>query len=233
MRTALEIAFILSAYVVFDASLLFLGVPAAVRRLVALALAALITAIYLRSKKSKPKQFFDAWGIKKSPALSLAVCAVLGVSLNAICSSVIALLPSELTASYAASAAPLGALTLVGIVDTVMLAPLVEELIFRHAVLGRLRTIVPCAAALAASALLFGAFHGGVIWIIYATLCGLALGALYLKYDSLLPPLVMHAAFNGANYLFLLLPPEASAYVLACAAVLASLSALYIIRNKK
>jgi membrane protease YdiL (CAAX protease family) len=233
MRTALEIAFTLSAYVVFDTSLSFFGVPAAVRRLAFLALAALITAIYLRSRKKKPSQFFDAWGIKRSPTPSLAVCAVLGVSLNALCSSVIALLPSELTASYATASAPLGALTLVGIVDTVMLAPLVEELIFRRAVLGRLRTIVPCAAALAASALLFGAFHGGVIWIIYATLCGLALGALYLKYDSLLPPLIMHAAFNGANYLFLLLPPEASPYVIAFAAALSILSALYIVKNKK
>jgi membrane protease YdiL (CAAX protease family) len=233
MRTALEIAFTLSAYVVFDTSLAFFGVPAIVRRLAFLALAALITAIYLRSRKKKPSEFLDAWGIKRSPTPSLAVCAVLGVSLNALCSSVIALLPSELTESYATASAPLGALTLVGIVDTVMLAPLVEELIFRHAVLGRLRTIVPCAAALAASALLFGAFHGGIIWIIYATLCGLALGALYLKYDSLLPPLIMHAAFNGANYLFLLLPPEASPYVIASAAALSVLSALYIIRNKK
>ena len=199
MKTALEIAFILSAYVVFDASLSFFCVPAAVRRLVALALAALFTAIYLRYQKKKPSEFLDAWGIKKAPALSLAVCALLGVSLNALCSSVIALLPSELTASYATAAAPLGALTLVAIVDTVVLAPLIEELIFRRAVLGRLRAILPCAAALVTSALLFGAFHGGVIWIIYATLCGLALGALYLKYDSLLPPLIRHAAFNGAN----------------------------------
>lgn len=233
MRTALEIAFILSAYVVFDASLSFLGAPAAVRRLLALALAALITAIYLRIKKSKPKHFFELWGIKKAPALAIASSAVLGFSLNALCSWVIALLPSELTASYASDSAPLAALTLVTVVDTVVLAPLFEELIFRHAVLGRLRTLVPCAAALIASALLFGSFHGGVIWIIYATVCGLALGALYLKYDSLLPPLAMHSAFNGANYLFVLMPPEASPYVIACAAALAVLSALYIIRNKK
>jgi hypothetical protein len=43
----------------------------------------------------------------------------------------------------------------------------------------------------------------------------------------------MHAAFNGANYLFLLLPPEASPYVLACAAALSILSAVYIVKNKK
>ncbi|MBR3964052.1 MAG: hypothetical protein IKJ80_01440, partial [Clostridia bacterium] len=64
MRTALEIAFILSAYVVFDASLSFFGVTASVRRLAALALISAITAIYLRIKKSKPKRFFELWGIK-------------------------------------------------------------------------------------------------------------------------------------------------------------------------
>lgn len=233
MRAALEVLFALSTYVVFDASLAAFGVVAPARRLTALALLWLITAIYLIVKKSKPKRFFELWGIKKSPALSLAACTVLGISMNALCSSVIALLPRELTASYESASAPLAALTLVSIIDAVVFAPLLEELIFRHIVIGKLRSHLPCVAALIVSSLLFGSFHGGVIWIIYATVCGLALGAVYLKYDSLLPPLVMHAAFNGANYLFLLVPSEASAYVIVCATAIAALSIIYIIKSKK
>lgn len=239
MRAAFEIIFIFSAYVVFDTSLSFFGASATVCRLASLMLAAAISAIYLLFKSKKnikdaAKSFLLTWEIKRFPASACVACALLGFGLNGMCSSIISLLPQSITASYVSASAPLGALTLVSVIDTVVLAPMLEELLFRKVILGRLRTFLPCAASLVISALLFGSFHGGIIWIIYSTACGLALGAVYLKYASLLAPLAMHAAFNGSNYLFSLLPFSISPYLLICvSAALSAIAAAYMLVKRK
>lgn len=239
MRPAFEALIILSSYVVFDVAISLCGATPTVRRVAALALVAVITAVHLllREKKRKTdaiKRALGLWGMKKCPLSACTACILLGLALNAFCSSIIALLPQSITASYAAASAPLGALTLLSIIDSVVLAPLLEELIFRNALLGRLRAMLPCAAALVISALVFGSFHGGILWMIYSAACGLALGAVYLKYDSLIPSLVMHTAFNGANYLFLLLPFSVSPYLMICiSAVLSAVAVACMLAGKK
>lgn len=76
---------------------------------------------------------------------------------------------------------------------------LAEELFFRAA-------LVP-AFGMYASALLFGILHASprgtyVAWMIWATLMGVAFGALFLTSGSLLPPLLAHALINFGNMHF-------------------------------
>lgn len=238
MTAVFTLLLILSAYIISDVSLSLLGLSSWVRRLIILALALSISIFYLTYKKQTPKkalakELCELWDINKSPAPDCAACLFLGLGLNAFCTSVIALLPSELTASYASASAPLSALAVNIVLDTVIVAPVLEELLFRRAVLGTLDTLLPPSAAIAASAIIFGAFHGSPIWMLYSAFCAVALGAVYLKYRSTVPAIVLHVAFNGANYIFTLLPVTLSPYLLICASMPVCLLATAFIFAKK
>ena len=97
------------------------------------------------------------------------------------------------------------------ILAVVVLAPIVEELVFRGCIHTRLRrSMKPLTAALI-SAFIFGIAHGHLISATYAFILGLVLAYLYEKYDSVIVPILFHAAINGSNYIPIL-TPEATAF---------------------
>ena len=92
-----------------------------------------------------------------------------------------------------------------------ILAPLVEEVVFRGAILGVLLTLfgrrwhwVP----IAISALIFGAAHGNVPQFVHATILGLLLGWMFYRTDSIVPGVVLHWVNNSAAYLIANLIPN-------------------------
>ncbi len=87
------------------------------------------------------------------------------------------------------------------ILSVVVLAPIVEELIFRGCIHSRLRRAMKPLTAALISAFIFGAAHGHIISVTYAFLLGLVLTYLYEKYDTVTVPILFHMAFNGSNYL--------------------------------
>ncbi len=83
------------------------------------------------------------------------------------------------------------------IVYTVIMAPLLEEILFRGLMLGALKKEMPSWVAIAISALAFGAAHGNPIGIIYATLFGVLLGWVFIRTKSILPCIILHMGFNA------------------------------------
>lgn len=82
-------------------------------------------------------------------------------------------------------------------VATLILPPLVEEIIFRGLILRYLRRAGACfLVANLIQAVLFGIFHMNLVQGIYAACLGFLLGYLAWRYDSILVPMVMHALFN-------------------------------------
>lgn len=94
----------------------------------------------------------------------------------------------------------------VELLDVVIVTPIVEEIIFRGLIHTRLRSALPKAAAIAISSVIFGLAHGNVLGFIYAGALGVILALVFEKYDSIIPPMLIHAGFNGASYLLDLLP---------------------------
>lgn len=83
---------------------------------------------------------------------------------------------------------------------TVALAPIVEELCFREALLARVFRRSPRSLGLAATSLGFGVLHAGSAGpVALASLCliGLALGLVRERTDSTGAAIVVHAANNG------------------------------------
>lgn len=98
-----------------------------------------------------------------------------------------------------------------------ILAPIVEEMVFRGAILRTLLLLggrgndqssmlnaqsskLKAFFAILISALLFGAVHGNVQQFVHATLMGLLLGWMYYRTNSIVPGIVFHWINNTAAY---------------------------------
>lgn len=84
------------------------------------------------------------------------------------------------------------------VIATCVLAPVLEEMLFRGVLLRAFLNHHPRWAAISYSALLFGAAHLNVYQFLLAFWLGLLLGWLFERSRSLLPCIALHAAFNTA-----------------------------------
>lgn len=87
-------------------------------------------------------------------------------------------------------------------VAVVLLAPLVEEMLFRGVIYGAFCKLMPAGLAVLFQGILFGSVHGSMIWMIYAAFMGCMLGYVRKHTKSVRPCVLMHMAFNGSSYLF-------------------------------
>ena len=100
-----------------------------------------------------------------------------------------------------------------GIIAIVIMAPIVEELLFRGAIEGHLlRKWKHPAGAIVFSSLVFGVVHGNWVQAPFAFVIGLALGWMYYRTGSLLPGILMHFVNNSTAVLGFLITdnPEAT-----------------------
>jgi len=82
-----------------------------------------------------------------------------------------------------------------------LLGPLAEEVFFRGFLHVHLRARLGAGGAVAGTALLFGLLHPvSVAYVVIASGLGLVLGYLRERYDSLIPPILAHAVFNGVAW---------------------------------
>lgn len=89
------------------------------------------------------------------------------------------------------------------ILMTVVLAPVMEETLFRGLIQGSINERDGAAKAILLSALLFGVFHMIPQQAINAFLVGIILGYIYFRTKSLLTVIILHALNNGISYLML------------------------------
>lgn len=87
-----------------------------------------------------------------------------------------------------------------GFVMLVVMAPVMEELICRGAVLGSLRQRYGTFVAWFGSALFFGLIHLHPTPVVYATMAGVILGYVYIVTSSLWCTMILHAFNNGLSF---------------------------------
>ena len=85
--------------------------------------------------------------------------------------------------------------TLYSIVFSVVLAPVVEEFVFRKLIIDRTH-VYGGRVAVIVSALMFGLFHGNFTQMFGAFAVGLLLGYVYLKTGKIVYTMIIHAAVN-------------------------------------
>ncbi|MBE6626623.1 MAG: CPBP family intramembrane metalloprotease [Ruminococcaceae bacterium] len=89
-----------------------------------------------------------------------------------------------------------------------------EEIVYRGMVLKYLKRVIHPVAAIIISAVVFGLAHSSLLSMVYATVVGLVLGALYVKFDSIVPAIVCHVFFNMTSSLLSLMSDESGLLVL-------------------
>lgn len=106
--------------------------------------------------------------------------------------------------------APLGYITLC------LLAPFVEEIVFRGAVLrSLLNAEAKPWAAITISAVLFAIAHGSLAQCPHAFITGILLGWMFFRTGSILPGVAFHWANNTAVYAVIALAPQTESMTLA------------------
>lgn len=81
-----------------------------------------------------------------------------------------------------------------------MVSPLAEEVLFRGVIFNRMRRLYGPVAAIAASGLFFGAFHGNMVQGVYAGCMGILIAYLYERSGKFIVPFSFHAVANLAVY---------------------------------
>ena len=131
----------------------------------------------------------------------------LGIFFNLFITNLLALLPipEHLMQDYAESSGALqGKVTPAMLLSVVLMAPVLEEVLFRGLVMKSLCRGMPLIPALILQAIAFGLLHGQIIWICYATVLGIVLGIIKARYVSLYPCILFHLVFNGWSFV---MPP--------------------------
>lgn len=152
--------------------------------------------IMFKVRKKKP---LAEVGIHKMPVLHAICMFVLGIVMNPAVVFILSIIPfpeSWITQYDMQSALITDADMWLVILTSVIVAPILEEVVFRGLVHTRLKKCMPMLAAMIISAWVFGFMHGAIIWVIYASLFGFLLAWVFEKYKSLLAPICLHFGFN-------------------------------------
>lgn len=153
-------------------------------------------SIYIKRKKINV--------ISKIDIRSVTILFAIGIVVNFIVSFVVGILPES--SSFVSSYNELMTLTLadnklLAILTIGILAPILEELIFRFALINIFRQKGD-RFAIIISALFFGVAHLNLVQSTYAFLIGLFLGYIYVKTSNLLPTIVIHLTINTSSLIY-------------------------------
>lgn len=88
----------------------------------------------------------------------------------------------------------------IGIVLYGLVSPLAEEVVFRGVIYNRMRRLYGPVAAVIASGILFGAFHGNLVQGVYGACMGILIACMYERKRRFFIPVLFHAAANLAVY---------------------------------
>ncbi len=128
---------------------------------------------------------------------TIALCFIAGISLNFSTTYIMSFLPKSLLESYSETSSGLSEGSLLWyILAAVIMAPILEELIFRSMMISRLSSATGNTLAVILSSAVFGAVHGHIVWSTYAFLLGLLLGFVFVRTRSVTVSIAMHLGFN-------------------------------------
>lgn len=158
--------------------------------------------LYRRDERERRLYGYEeraSWGLREAVlAIAGAVCISRGVNYFLALTFLPQLFPGYRAVSEGISRCGFWSQAAAVVVS----APLLEEVLMRGLVYGRLKEALgKPRTAMAVSALAFGMFHGNVVQGIYAFAVGLFFARVYEACGTLFLPVLAHAAVNAASLL--------------------------------
>lgn len=182
----------------------------------ALGITLVIWLFYLSSKRRKVNFFEDiilSFDIKEWKKLLMMFTFGAGTAIGI--SAIVTLLPFPdfLSTDYTAKSQLIykGTDILLVIISQLILAPFVEEVVFRGYMLNRLLPVFQERTSIIIVTVIFALCHLSGIWILYALAMGYLLTKVTIHEDNLIYAIAMHVGFNLPSVVnFLILQSESS-----------------------
>lgn len=193
--------------------------------------------LVIRTQKNKIRERLSLRIPQKSGLLAVIPLAL---SMNILISFILAFLPAEWFSSYSKSTeALMSGSAIITYLSVAVIAPIVEEMLFRGLIFDTLRKGLRFWPAILIQALIFAVMHGQLVWMAYAFIIGIVFAALRVRYNSLIPAIIAHSMFNLAGcisgqFMDYILTKVPVVYVglLMLATLGVILSVYYILRNR-
>jgi len=119
---------------------------------------------------------------------------------------------------------------LVGIISTVLLGPIIEELLFRGVIYNNLKLKYSIKKSMIITTILFSLSHFTLIQIIYTLIFGMFLNKVYEKYQNIKYVIILHMVSNLVTTLISLFIIKDYFIVNI---ILLIVSLLYLLKNKE
>ena len=168
----------------------------------------LAIGVILLFYRIRRKKLGDALWLRRVEGPGLLSGAALAPALYLAVTVAMMALPEAWLDSYAEASSGVSGGGVIGIVAVVLVAPVVEEFIFRGLIMTRLAQAMPGWLAAALSAAIFGLCHGHPVWFAYTFVLGVLFGLMDLRLGSIWPSILAHMVFNGLGQVLDLLPED-------------------------
>ena len=186
----------------------------------------------------RKKKLTEALCLRKISAGTGVSVAMMGFGFNLLLGMLFMLLPEAWIDSYseAATTTFAGDFWVVAITVAIM-APLVEEIVFRGRIYTRLKQGMPLVAAVIITSLWFGAMHGHPLWVAYASLLGFIMIWIFERTKSLIASMLFHFGYNLVAVIEMALPENAPDWVgiamLAAGVVFSAIGVYGFLKNPR
>ena len=163
----------------------------------------------------RKKKFSEEVCIRSIPVKGILPVVLLAACFNVITSVIISFIPwpESWMESYMANSSAIDN-SIVAWITAVLMAPVLEEIVFRGLMYTRLKKGLPAILAAVFTSLVFGIVHGTVIWAIYTFIFSLVLIWVFERFQSLAACILLHMAYNLSGMAMSLIPEDASVMVL-------------------
>ena len=160
--------------------------------------------IYWGIIKLRKQELSSACSFKKFDYSQIPVLMVLGFSLQYLFQGLIQIFGlDKLFPEHEALIKLIfeGGSPLMIILSVIILAPFIEEVLFRGLIINELKGKMPFVLVIIIQALIFGLIHGNWLQIAYASILGILLGLISTWSRSVWPAIILHISMNGTPFL--------------------------------
>ncbi|TYQ17685.1 UNVERIFIED_CONTAM: hypothetical protein Cloal_0043 [Acetivibrio alkalicellulosi] len=198
--------------------------------------------IYYFIFKIRKINILKASGFSKIRVSNIPILVILAISMNIVVSFILSIamkyMPYNQTfAKYQEMMEELfkGGNTYLLLISIGILAPLLEEIVFRGLIFSELRKNTNIIITILIQALLFGIVHLNPVQSTYAFFLGIFLGFLYVWTKSIWAPVIVHIVFNSFSVISTRLPEVStlSIPILVAAFVFSIIGTILIILNRE
>lgn len=147
----------------------------------------------------RKKNFLEETSIRSMPVSGIVPVALAAAGFNIVVSKLLQIVPfpESWIESYQQNSSMIGAGNVaIAWVATVIVAPVLEEIVFRGLIYTRLKQGMAAIAAAVIASLLFALAHGTIIWGIYTFLLSMILIWTFERFQSLTANICFHFFFN-------------------------------------